>query len=125
MFLIQISPSALIGTEAARSSLRRQRIRVGRETMADERITERTDGITTERTVERDSGPIIVERRGGSAGWVLALIALVAVALLAWYLMSENRNDGIRTEAVTGAAASVAESTEKAADRIGDAADGK
>jgi hypothetical protein len=93
--------------------------------MADERITERTDGITSERTVERGGGTTVVERRGGGAGWVLALIALIAVGLLAWYLMSENRNESIRTEAVTDAAGTVADSAEKAADKVGDAVDGK
>ena len=93
--------------------------------MADERITERTDGVTTERTVERGGGTTVVERRGGGAGWLVALIALVALGLLAWYLMSENRNQEIRTEAVTDAAGSVAGAAEKAADKVGDAVDGK
>lgn len=93
--------------------------------MAEERITERTDGVTTERTIERGTGTTVVERRGGGAGWLVALIALVALGLLAWYLMAENRNDSIRTEAVTDAAGSVAGSAERAADKVGDAVDGK
>lgn len=85
--------------------------------MADERIVERT--------VER-GGPVIVERRGGgAAGWVVALIALVALGLLGWYLLGESRNDTIRTEAVTDAAGTVAGAAEKTADKVGDAINGK
>lgn len=93
--------------------------------MADERIVERTDGVTTERTVEHGSGTTVIEKRGGGAGVVIGIIALVAVALLAWFLFAQNRNDTVRTEAVSGAASSVADSVDKAADKVGDAADGK
>ena len=86
--------------------------------MADDRVVEREDGVTTEHTT-------VIERRGSGAGVVLGLLALVAVVLLAWFLFAQNRNDTVRTEAVTGAASSVAGSAEKAADKVGDAADGK
>lgn len=89
--------------------------------MADERVTESTDGVTTQRTVERDTGTTVIERRGSGAGVVLGILALAAVVLLAWFLLSQNRNDTVRTEAVTGAASSVADSAEKAADSVGDA----
>jgi hypothetical protein len=74
-----------------------------------------------ERVVERATPhTTVVERRGGGAGLVIGLALLVAVALLAWFLLAENRNDTIRTNAVAGAA----ESVERTADKVGEAVDG-
>ena len=92
--------------------------------MATERVTERTDGVTAERTVERQDtgGTTVVERRGGGMG-VLALVALVAlVAIAAYFFLNANRQEAVRTEAVTDAAASVAESAEGAAGSVAEAA---
>ena len=92
--------------------------------MATERVTERNDGVTAERTVERQDtgGTTVVERRGGGMG-ILALVALVAlVAIVAYFLLNANRQEAVRTEAVTDAAASVAESAEGAAGSVADAA---
>jgi hypothetical protein len=43
------------------------------------------------------------------------------VAIIAFFLMNANRNDAVRTDAVTSAAASVADSTAGAAKSVGDA----
>ena len=94
--------------------------------MATERVTERDDGVTAERTIERQDtgGTTVVERRGGGGmGTILALVALVAlVAIVAYFLMNANRQDAVRTEAVSDAAASVADSASNAAENVSDAA---
>ena len=90
--------------------------------MADERVTERTDGVNHERVVERGAGgsnPVIVERRGGGMGGVIALIiGLAVVALIAYFLLNMNRQEEVRTDAVSAATESVG----NAAENVGDAA---
>ena len=85
--------------------------------MATERVTERV--------VDRDAGSTTyVDNGGGSGvGGVLIGIAVLAlVAIVAFFLLNANRNDAIRTDAVTSAASSVADSTATAAKSVGDAA---
>lgn len=93
--------------------------------MATERVTERSDGLTTERVVERDAGTTYVDTgRGSGMGGILVGIAVLAmVAVVAFFLLQSNRNDAIRTDAVAGAASSVAESAAGAAENVGAAAD--
>ncbi|WP_296815479.1 hypothetical protein [Brevundimonas sp.] len=88
--------------------------------MATERVTERDDGVTAERTVERNGGDrVVVERGGGGAGTIVAvIIGLVLVAIVAWFLMNMNQQNAIETDAVTEAAGSVGE----AAENVGEAA---
>lgn len=92
--------------------------------MAIERVTERDDGLTTERVVERDNGgTTYVERSGGGVGGVIIGIAVLAlVAIVAFFLLQASRNDDMRTDAVAGAASSVAESASNAAGAVGEAA---
>ena len=90
--------------------------------MATERVTERPDG-TTERVVERDSGTTYVDRGGSGVGGVIIGIAVLAlVAIVAFFLLTQSRNDTLRTSAVTDAASSVAGSASRAADSVGNAA---
>jgi hypothetical protein len=90
--------------------------------MATERVTERPDG-STERVVERDSGTTYVDRGGSGMGGVIIGIAVLAlVAIVAFFLLTQSRNDTLRTSAVTGAASSVAGSASRAADSVGNAA---
>jgi len=93
--------------------------------MAIERVTERTDGLTSERVVERDGGgTTVVEKSGSGLGGVFIGIAVLAlVAIVAFFLLQSNRNDAIRTDAVTSAASSVADSASNAASNVGNAAD--
>ena len=93
--------------------------------MATERVTERSDGVTAERTVERqDGGTTVVERRGGGAGTILAVVALVAlVAIVAYFLMNANRQEALQTDAVADAASSVSESASNAAESVSNAAE--
>jgi hypothetical protein len=94
--------------------------------MATERVTERSDGLTNERTVERNEagGTTYVERGGSGVGGVIIGIAVLAlVAIIAFFLLNMNRQEAIETEAVSGAASSVAESVGGAAESVGNAAD--
>ena len=95
--------------------------------MATERVTERDDGVTAERTIERQDtgGTTVVERRGGGgAGTILAIVALIAlVAIVAYFLMNANRQEALQTDAVTDAAASVSESASSAAENVSEAAE--
>lgn len=94
--------------------------------MATERVTERSDGLTTERVIERDvggGGTTYIDKGGSGFGGVLVGIAVLAmVAIVAFFLLQANRNDAIQTEAVTSAASSVADSAATAAEGVTDAA---
>lgn len=91
-----------------------------------DRVVERTDGVTTEREVTRETAsPVYVERSGGGGGIGAVLIGIGVIALIAiiaFFLMSQSNNDAIRTEAVTDAAANVSEAAGKAADGVAGAA---
>lgn len=92
--------------------------------MATERVTERSDGLTSERVIERDAGGTTYVDRGGSGvgGVIIGIAVLALVAIVAFFLLQSNRNDAIRTDAVTSAASTVADSASNAADNVGDAA---
>lgn len=84
--------------------------------MATERVTDRSDGVTTERTVERDTGNRVVERRGGGgAGWIVALVAVVAIAALVLFFMNRQTPGDAAVE-------NAAQSVGAAAEQVGDAA---
>jgi hypothetical protein len=93
--------------------------------MATERVTETSDGLTRERVVERDAGGTTYVDRGGSGlgGVIIGIAVLAMVAIVAFFLLQSNRNDAIRTDAVSSAASSVADSATTAADSVGNAAD--
>ena len=94
--------------------------------MATERVTERSDGVTAERTVERDGGghTTVVERDGGSgAGLLIALAVIAFLAIAAWFLWNASRNDALESAAVSDAASSIAGSVDNAADSVAGAAD--
>ena len=83
--------------------------------MATERGTERPDG-TRERVVERDGG---ADRGGSGMGGVIIGIAVLAlVAIVAFFLLTQSRNDSLRTSAVTGAASSVSHAADSAAGAV-------
>jgi hypothetical protein len=92
--------------------------------MAIERVTESSDGVVRERVVERDGGGTTYVDRGGSGigGVIVGIAVLALVAIVAFFLLQSSRNDAMRTDAVTGAASTVADSASSAADSVGDAA---
>ena len=90
--------------------------------MATEHTTERTDGVTTERsTVVSDTGAAPA-RSGGGLGVIGLIIGLALVALLAWFLINQNRQGEAQTNAVAGAAEEVGDAATGAANAVGDAA---
>ena len=92
--------------------------------MATERVTERSDGVTNERVVERDAGGTTYVDKGGSGmgGVIIGIAVLALVAIVAFFLLQSNRNDAIRTDAVTSAASSVADSASNAGQAVSNAA---
>jgi len=56
------------------------------------------------------------------AGVIIGIAVLALVAIIAFFVVSAGRNDAIRTNAVTSAASSVADSTATAAKDVGNAA---
>ncbi len=67
---------------------------------------------------------VIVERSSGSGmATGLVVLAVVVVALIAaYFVFNANREDRLRTDAVSSAASSVANSASSAADSVSDAA---
>jgi predicted lipid-binding transport protein (Tim44 family) len=92
--------------------------------MATERVTTRNDGLMTERIIERDGdGTTFVDRGGsGVAGVIIGIALLALVAFAAIFMLEARRNDAIRTNAVSSAAASLANSTAEAVRRANDPA---
>jgi predicted metalloprotease len=86
-----------------------------------ERVTERDDGVTAERVTETGGTTTVIERSGGGggAGLLIGFILLIAVAIGAFYLISQNNHQNPKDAAITSAAKSV----EKTADKAGDAID--
>ena len=94
--------------------------------MATERVTERSDGLTSERVVERDGGGTTYVDKGGGSGMgavIIGIAVLALVAIVAFFLLQSGRNDAMRTDAVTSAASSVADSASNAANSVGNAAE--
>ena len=79
--------------------------------MSDE-ITTHTPAPGTTTVIERSGG-------GGGAGIIIGIILLVALAIGAFYLINQNRNEAVKTDAISDAARGVG----KAADKVGAAAE--
>lgn len=89
-----------------------------------DRVTERTDGVTTERVSETSSAPgtVVVERRGSGAGLLIGLVLLVLAVIGGIYLYNQNTRENIKTDAVTDAAKSVGDAAEDVGGAAKDAA---
>lgn len=74
----------------------------------------------TERIVERPT-TTIVERSGSGAGVIFAVILAAIIAVAAYFLFVENESR--ETNAVVGAAQSVGDAAQRAANAAEDAAD--
>lgn len=83
--------------------------------MDQERVTERVDatGTVTERTVERAPGSA---GSGGGIMWII--VALIAIAIVAYFLVGMNNSETRKDDAIAGAASDVGD----AAKDVGDAA---
>jgi len=83
--------------------------------------------MATERMIEREvpvNERVYVDNGGGSGamGVLIGIAALALVAIIAFFVLGARQNDAIRTNAVTSAAATVADSTANAAQDVGNAA---
>lgn len=65
----------------------------------------------------------VIERRSSGGTVLIALILLLAVAIGAFFLFNQGRNDNLRTDAVTSAAKDVGDSAKKVGDSASKAAD--
>ncbi|MEQ9663226.1 MAG: hypothetical protein RLN87_11845 [Parasphingopyxis sp.] len=93
--------------------------------MTEERVTERDDGVTREKTVERsDEAPhtVVVEKSGGGAGWVIAIVLIVAVIAGIYFFTQMSGNEALETEAITEAAGDVGDAAQQAGDAAEEAA---
>lgn len=93
--------------------------------MTTERITERTDGASTERVVDRDVGgaTTVVQGGPGVGGILMGVAALALVLFVGLFLMNASRNNDRKTEAVTSAVSDVADSTSGAVRSVAAAAE--
>ena len=86
--------------------------------MPTEKTVEHPDG-TVERTTTTEGQRVIVERRGGGMGGVIALvIGLLLVGVVGYFLLNMSQNKQIESNAIAGAAESVSE----AADNVSESA---
>lgn len=66
----------------------------------------------------------IVERRSGGAGLILGiLLAVILIFGIGYFLVAQDRNDDVRTDAVVGAAQQVGDAAKDAGKSVSDAAD--
>lgn len=63
-------------------------------------------------------GTVVVERGGNGMTFVIGLALVVLLAIGAWFLMNQTRNDNIRTDAVAGAAKDVGDTARKVGDAV-------
>lgn len=95
----------------------------GGNAVTEERITEveTPSGNThTTHTVVHDDAP----RSGGGSGWLIALV-LIVVAIVGFYLFSQQSDSEIaRDNAIAGAANEVGEAAQNVGDAAKDAVDG-
>jgi hypothetical protein len=87
-----------------------------------ERVTERSDGVTSERVTETGGGTVVVERSGGSGGLIIGLVLLVALVIGGIYLFNQNNRENAKTDAVTQAAKDVGGAAKDVGDAAQDAA---
>jgi uncharacterized protein HemX len=80
----------------------------------------------TERFTTDDGGnrTTIIERKSGGTGLIIGLLlALVLIIGFGYFLVTQNRNEEIRTDAVAGAAQQVGDAAQDAGRAVSDAAD--
>lgn len=61
---------------------------------------------------------VVVERGNNGMGIFVALAAIVLVAIAAYFVVNQTRNDNARTDAVTAAAKDVGDTAKKAGDSL-------
>lgn len=84
-----------------------------------------TDPEYVETTTTRSNVPpvagtntTVIERRGGGGGLLIGLAVLILVAVGAWFLINQSKQNSVKTDAVSSAAKSVGDTADKAGDAI-------
>ncbi|RED15440.1 hypothetical protein [Parasphingopyxis lamellibrachiae] len=90
--------------------------------MTDEKHSEHDDSAAGDSGGSRDK-TVIIERKGGGAGWAIAFVLVVGVAVGAYFLSQSSARDALETEAITDAAGNVGEAAQQVGDAAQDAAD--
>lgn len=89
--------------------------------MAEERITEVETPIGdthTTHTVVTDG-----DRRGGGAGWLIALVLIVAVIAGIWFFSGMSNSEAAKDNAIANAAENVGDAAQQVGNAAQDAAD--
>ena len=60
----------------------------------------------------------VVVERGNGTSILIALVLVVLLAIAAYFVINQSRNDTIRTDAIAGAAKDVGDTAKKAGDAI-------
>ncbi|OYY72328.1 hypothetical protein [Sphingomonas sp. 28-63-12] len=68
---------------------------------------------------DNEPNTVIVERRSSGTGLIIGVILILLVAVAAYFVVNQTRNDNLRTDAISSAAQDVGDSAKK----VGDAAD--
>lgn len=63
-------------------------------------------------------GTVVVERGGNGMALIIGLALVVLLAIGAYFVMNQTRNDTIRTDAVAGAAKDVGDTARKVGDSV-------
>lgn len=78
----------------------------------------------TDRGAPRTTVNVRADRGGrGIGGAVVAVAALIAIAIAAYFVLNMNRQEALRTDAVADAASNVADSADRAAEKVSNAVD--
>lgn len=90
--------------------------------MTDEKHSGHGDSAAGDHSGSGDK-TVIIERKGSGAGWVIALILVVGIAVGAYFLSQSSARDALETEAITDAAGNVGEAAQQVGDAAQEAAD--
>ena len=86
--------------------------------MADPEYVETTITRSTVPPAAQPTNTTVIERRGGGGGLLIGLAVLILVAVGAWFLINQSKQNSVKTDAVSSAAKSVGDTADKAGDAI-------
>jgi hypothetical protein len=87
--------------------------------MAEERITE----VETPSGNTHTSHTVVDRDRGGGAGWLIAIVLILAVLIGGYFLMRSSNSEANKDNAVAAAAQDVGDAAQQAGDAVENAAD--
>jgi len=87
--------------------------------MAEERIVE----VETPTGNTHTSHTVVDRDRGGGAGWLIAIILILAVLIGGYFLMRSSNSEANKDNAIAAAANDVGDAAQQAGDAVENAAD--